>query len=350
MNIADIVDPALLDEMRRGRYINVTPHPDVDGYRIWNYTQHTQFDRCWNAATLACRGLVTDADGTVIARPFPKFFHLAELDTIPDGDFIAEEKMDGSLGICYPMPDGTLAVATRGSFTSHQAQWATRWLNDDPARTNALRPLVDRNMTPLFEVIYPENRIVVDYGTRADLTLLTVIDNTTGLDVDIDIDWPGPRPLRYLGLDLTTVAALEQDNAEGFVLRWPCGTRAKVKWDEYLRLHRLITGLSARTIWEMLADHRSLDRLLEAVPDEFYQWVRRTATDLNAAFTALERQALDALDSVPRDAPRRVQAEHIKAGPLPGVVFAMLDQKPYAHTLWRMIRPDASQTFTRVDD
>ena len=34
--------------------------------------------------------------------------------------------------------------------------------------------------TYLFEIIYPENRIVVDYGDYKGLVLIDVIDNETG--------------------------------------------------------------------------------------------------------------------------------------------------------------------------
>jgi hypothetical protein len=45
---------------------------------VISYTQHCQFDRKWNDATIACRGLILDTNGCVVARPFGKFFNFGE--------------------------------------------------------------------------------------------------------------------------------------------------------------------------------------------------------------------------------------------------------------------------------
>lgn len=78
------------------------------------------------------------------------------------------EKLDGSLGILYQHA-GAWHIATKGTFASAQAQWATDWLRRhiDPALLARFGAY-----TLLFEIVYPENRIVVDYGDRAGLTLL----------------------------------------------------------------------------------------------------------------------------------------------------------------------------------
>ncbi len=41
--------------------------------------------------------------------------------------------------------------------------------------------------TYLFEIIYPENRIVVNYGDVEELVLLAIIDNATALDLPEDL-------------------------------------------------------------------------------------------------------------------------------------------------------------------
>jgi RNA ligase len=112
-----------------------------------------------------------------VARPFPKFFNYGEQ---PDEDtrrlgqpFTLSEKVDGSLGIHYRW-NGTDGIATRGSFHSPQAQWATAALADSPPVR------FDYGRTHLFEIVYPENRIVVDYGDRAELVYLATLDWRTG--------------------------------------------------------------------------------------------------------------------------------------------------------------------------
>ena len=130
--------------------------------------------------------------GRVVARPFGKFFNHDEplapapLDGAP---MIVTEKWDGSLGILYPAPDGCQRVSTRGSTRSDQALEATRIWQDKYEGMD-----FGTEVTPLFEIVYPSNRIVVDYQGMRDLVLLAVIDNATGADLPIErFDWPGPR-------------------------------------------------------------------------------------------------------------------------------------------------------------
>lgn len=356
MKIDDILDMALLNEMVEQRYVNIQTG---FGLRIYNYSQKAQFDNMWNDVTTTCRGLITDEDGNIVARPFRKFFNYGQMESIPDGPFIVQEKMDGSLGIIYPRPDGTLAVATRGSFQSEQAEWATDWLNSNPACLAEAWKMVRANLTPLVEIIYPTNRIVVDYGNKADLTFLAAIDNETGLDTDgytvidpetgmsFDGYWPGEVAPFHNGLDMDAVLSTQRDNAEGFVLRWEDGTRVKVKHDEYIRLHRLLTGVNARTIWELLANGTGIDQLIEVVPDEFYDWVMSTVESLKAEFFRVAAMAAIDFTTVPLEASRREQAEIIKTFKYPSIGFAMLDNKNYDPIIWKIIRPEATLPFKK---
>lgn len=350
-HLTDLFPADLLNEMVSGRYVNATQHP-TDHLTIWNYGQRAQFDNVWNEVTLTCRGLITDGGGYVLARPFRKFFNLSQLDKVPDGPFVAATKMDGSLGIGYVDSTGFPAIATRGSFTSDQAVWATAWLRERPREMAWVLNLVDLGITPLFEIIYPDNRIVVDYGQRAELVLLGAIDVPSGRDVklDEDWDWPGAWAQPFDGYTLDEVLAMQEPNAEGFVLRWPCGTRAKVKFEEYVRLHKLLTGVNARTIWDLLRNGQPLDDLLNVVPDEFYEWVHSIVDELTAQFTDIEFDAKETLAYVDRHAERRDQAEFIKRGPYPGVTFAMLDGKDYAAQIWKMLRPEATRPFRCGDE
>jgi len=343
VHLDDLIDPSLLAEMISGQYVNVTHHPSAH-LRILNYGPRAQYDNVWNAATLQCRGLIVSGPNRVHARPFRKFFNLGQLASVPDGPFVAHEKMDGSLGIGYLGANGRPAIATRGSFTSEQALWATEWLSGRPDYEAWCAATIADGITPLFEIIYPANRIVVDYGERAELVHLANIDVATGVDVD-RTGWPGATATEHDGLDLATITSMQRPNSEGFVLRWQCGTRAKVKFNEYVRLHRLLTVVNARTIWELLSTGQTLDELLDVVPDEFYQWVHAVVADLHTEYERIDSAARATLSNVDRRASRREQAETIKTGPYPGITFALLDGKNASDKIWRMIRPSASRPF-----
>src|SRR5438874_2440055 len=106
--------------------VRATRHPSLP-LTIYNYTAKCQYDQLWSDVTRVCRGLIIDDNGTVVARPFPKFFNMDEhsrSDIVFSKAFTITEKVDGSLGVLYPSGDGW-AIATRGSFTSGQAVKAT---------------------------------------------------------------------------------------------------------------------------------------------------------------------------------------------------------------------------------
>jgi RNA ligase len=80
-------------------------------------------------------------------------------------------------------------------------------------------------------------------------------------------------------------------NTEGFVIKFASGYRIKVKLAEYLRLHRILTKVSSRTIWEHLRTGTPLDQILDEVPDEFYQWVRETENRLRSDYATVAQEA-----------------------------------------------------------
>ena len=56
MTIDELMDGALLQEMMDQKYVRVQEHPSLPHLRIFNYTEHAQFDRVWNQVTRQCRG------------------------------------------------------------------------------------------------------------------------------------------------------------------------------------------------------------------------------------------------------------------------------------------------------
>ena len=325
----------MLDE----RMVMVQKHPAADLF-IYNYTNKAQYDRVWNEITLQCRGLILDADFNIVARPFKKFFNLEEhpAEDIPNEPFEAYEKADGSLGILYWLND-VPCITTRGSFISDQAKHATKVLQD---RYRHTFDKMDKSATYLFEIIYPANKIVVDYGDQDDLTLLAVIDNATGLDLPLpDIGFPVIK--RYDGVnDLEQLKTFEDENKEGFVIKFKSGLRLKVKFAGYLRLHKIITGVSNVVIWGHLAEGRSFEDLLDKVPDEFYEWVKKIRDELTAQYDAIQ---IDSQNSFKQLGTRKETALYFQTQKYPAVLFALLDGKPYDKIIWKIIRPEYARPF-----
>ncbi len=334
---------ALLEQLIRDKYVSVQKHPQAELY-IYNYTPLTQFDRNWNEITLACRGLILDREYNIIARPFPKFFNLEEHQNkeIPREPFEVYNKLDGSLGILYWLA-GKPKIATRGSFSSEQAEIGTKILE---RKYQSIFSQLNPEHTYLFEIIYPKNRIVVDYGNTKDLILLSIRKTKTGEELPLE-NIGFPLVERYDGItEIATLKKLEQSNREGFVIRFASGFRVKVKFEEYVRLHRLVTQLSSKSIWELLANNRSLETILDNVPDEWYDWVKKVDRNFQEQYSAIEAECQRVFKVFPL---RKEAAEYYQKQKYPGILFAMLDKKDYSQIIWKMLKPKFSKAFKSVD-
>lgn len=333
-----------LYKLKEQGLITIRPNEDNTLF-IANYTSKVQYDKLWTDEIKQCRGLIFKSDGTIIARPFPKFFNLEEHqpEEIPNEPFEVYEKLDGSLGILY-FHKGHPKIATRGSFESEQAIKANQLLQKYEIIWNP-------NLTYLFEIIYPANRVVINYGKEEELVLLAVFDIYSGNEKDITyIDFPY-KVKKYDGIkDLSTIKDLQEDNKEGFVIKFTSGMRVKVKFDEYVRLHRILTQVSNKSIWEYLKDgDQDLNEILDRVPDEFYNYVKKIKEDLLAQFSDIEIRAIDCFISRPvdiiRSGNRKEFALWAQTQKYPTLLFNILDEKKLAPAIWKMIKPKYEKPF-----
>jgi RNA ligase len=165
------------------RLVDVAKHPQFP-LQLLCYGREAVHTNNWDAVIRKCRGVIYNIETEeIIARPFEKFFNLGtagmpETDPedwhfdgngIPDG-CVPEvwEKMDGFLCTLYSY-NGESYIASKGSFDSPHAKWATAWYR---AHVTGHWP---KGYTPMFEGITPNIRIVVDYGKREGLALLALI-------------------------------------------------------------------------------------------------------------------------------------------------------------------------------
>ncbi|WP_306210931.1 RNA ligase [Actinoplanes sp. RD1] len=346
--LADVLDPAALAEAVRTGLVRTQRHPSRP-YVIHNYTEACQYAGAWTRTTLACRGLITHAGtGEVLARPFPKFFNVSEPQAPvvdPGAKVAVTDKSDGSLGIIWRDEDGW-AVATRGSFASDQAKHATRVLR---TRYPDFAPPAGR--TVLVEIIYPENRIVLDYAGLDDLVLLGSVDIATGRSGGPESvpTWPGPVVESFDHPTLAdALAAPARAGREGLVVHFPdADVRVKIKYADYVRLHRLVFGLTARTVWDILVSGGDLDALTAPLPDEFHAWVRNVVTELTGAVEAgrreVEQEFAEITAQLPEGWGRREFAALAVRSPRRAALFLRLDGKDYTPGLWDAVRPPATK-------
>jgi RNA ligase len=353
MEMLEEVDWALLREYIDNGLIVANKHPEYD---IWilNYSPKVQSKRFWDVYTLSCRGMVVDGNGNILARPFMKFKNFEEHDPSEidmSKEFEIFEKMDGSLIIVFFYEEiMQWIVASRGSFISEQVIEARKMIE------NNTFDALNRNCTYLFEILYKENRIVVDYGDRRELVLLGNIITSTGEELPYDkliamyskyFTVVKKYELKNIK-NLNDLKALEEENREGFVVRFSDGFRVKVKFSEYIRLHGILTNVSNITVWEHLMNNYDFDSLLDRVPDEFYDWLKKTVASLENEYNSIERLSLKEFIRIYHinDIKTRKEfaAEALKTEYC-SILFKMFDKRPYDEIIWKKIRPTYSKPF-----
>ncbi len=306
----------------------------------FNYTDQAELNNRWNYFEQVSRGLIIDANsGEPIARPFDKFFNWEQGGRTTEASINAvTEKLDGSLGVHY-REGAQHKIATRSSFDSPQAQWASEQLQ----RKHNLSDLPE-HLTLMFEVIYPGNRVVVDYGARESLALIGARDRYSGehlkLRARIELaerygfDLPKVYAFDEVAVLLTGRSTLES-NQEGWVAEFEDGSLFKFKGEAYLALHRSRGYLSFKRILSAIAEGR-LDHYRAEVPDEFLPEVQALVDEIQQKTAQIQAQAEEAFGSAP-DGDRREFAQWARREhpQLSKYLFALLDGRPLQPLIYR---------------
>lgn len=308
---------------------------------LFNYTHAAHFNGRWNWFERVSRGLILNSvTGEIVARPFDKFFNWGERERKGLGHIVVvTEKLDGSLGILYRR-NGDYRIATRGSFDGDQAMWATDFLN----RNYNLSDLPE-SLTLLFEIIYPENRIVVDYGGREDLILLAARNRFNGVYLSMWPDlaslachylFPLPQVYEFNNIaDILAAAGALDANHEGWVIVMSDGSRWKIKGDAYIEIHRLVTQASFKRVVEALAEDR-LDDLLAGIPDELLGDVRQWQQQIQDTVTEITRTVHTAFANAPKGTRKQfalwVKDNHPDIAPY---LFLMLDSRDFRSIIFK---------------
>jgi RNA ligase len=222
-----------------------------------------------------------------------KFFNMGEIimpgsvAVVRDGDFDTFDKKDGSCGIQYRL-DGEVRWATRGAFSSDQAQVAQEMWDAKYRQHNELFMTEWNHLTLSCEIIHRKTRVVCIYPYE-DLVLISARNRFTGETLDYDeLLKIGARlgmrvverfPFKDVEAVLEVVAELD-GNTEGFVLCWKGGYRLKVKGEKYKEKHRRLTGITARTVADAWCDG-TIYAMVVDIPEEFRLDVERVIEQLD---------------------------------------------------------------------
>lgn len=321
-------------------------HPTMP-LTIYNYSQATQYEAKWDEVTLQCRGLVVDDMGTIVARPFKKFFNVEENKHIATNEFEIYEKMDGSLGIIFYYK-GEWVFASRGSFTSEQA------IKGNELLIKYDLDLLSPGYTYLFEIIYPENRIVCQYDYE-DLVLLGGIEITDGGEINVYDEYYTSNfnvVKKYDFKDYTEIQKLNWENHEGFIVKFSNGERCKIKFADYVKLHRVLTNCSSYDVWKNLMTFGKLpEEMLKDVPDEFYDWVNRLELRLRKEYDYVLHLHMSQFSSILCSGLERkefaLRVQELE-GYNQGIMFAIHNGKgdKVEQLIWKMIKPKYEKPFS----
>lgn len=346
-----------------------TSHPEYP-YSIYKYSQSCTYSASWNEVTMASRGLILhDETGEIIARPFPKFFNYSEGKTpehLMVGDIHVTEKKDGSLGISFINPQGELEITTAGGFQAEQAAHATELYNERYKGNWEPR----EGYTYLWEIIYPENRIVVDYGDEDDIHLLGAVEIATGKSLTVDeiTEWKWKKATTYDGFESmeAVVNAPEKSNAEGYIVHFKeSNTRVKLKFSEYLEIHKIATGLSEFSLHNLLATggREKIEEYRSYAPEEFLNFIDENVAKIEKRYNAEESRIKkvyeDLVAKLPKDVEQKdfalaVQKEVPKE--LNSHMFSLRAGRGVnAKSIWESIKPVYTKSFWsanngRIDD
>jgi len=373
--LSDILnEEKLADHISKGN-VSYRLHPTLP-LVIYNYTPQAAFAKCWGDGTIDfCRGLIVDVDTKrVIARPFKKFHNLNTSfvpetmeANLPNVAPIITEKMDGSLGIFYRY-GREWGIASRGSFESPQAKWATEWYKRQ-VEEGRLYSFSGVHVTPLFEIVYPENRIVCKYDFEG-LVLLGFIDVNSGQEGRADLLGPsygfeGKYLVKTHETTLKTILSENEPNREGYVLTYTLGHKSplkvKIKFDDYCQMHKIVTGVSPLAIWQSVSSGEDMSFLADAMlPEHYFIWATKWVDRLRDQFVEIHRICSQIFFERPAVATRRQIAEYFNVSLFPivggnkylGILFSMLDGKPKEQiesSIWRLVKPRGDDQSFRKD-
>jgi RNA ligase len=322
-----------------------------EGYTVINYVvamadtfDMTSPDDLGGAMRRECRGLIFDANGVLMSRPFHKFFNVNERAETQTHEIdmsqphVIMEKMDGSM-IRPILVDGYLRLATKMGVTN-VAMEAEAWLAaQDSEYKDWLRIYMANGYTPIFEWVSPFNQIVLAYEIE-DLVLLAIRDNVTGEYLDLNeeleaIYCPFTVVRSYGSMEGNILEYINRqrgaEGREGDIIRFADGHMLKVKNDWYVRIHKTIDRITFdRNIVDLIINEE-VDDVIPMLPTVQVDRIRDFETRFWAAFKVKEDMLLadrDICSQLYEDDRKRVALEYVPTLPNKAdaqFVFRMLD-------------------------
>ena len=219
---------------------------------------HKRYKTKQNEITIQCRGVILhkkNEDYEVICRPFDKFYNVYEkasqfFDYTQGVDVY--EKADGSFIKIY-YHDNAFNIATNRTafaegpcnnihtqFRSYNEFVLSTFGCENMAEFQIFMKNQDKNLTYMFELISPNNKIITQYE-KSELIFLAARNTKTGVYVNINAFPNTRKPMKYnkngklfTQDDCKKLFCNLRNDEEGFVLINKSGLRQKLKNPLYL--------------------------------------------------------------------------------------------------------------------
>lgn len=322
-----------------------------------------------NAIRRECRGILFYPDGRIMARRLHKFFNVNERDETQhhlidlSKPHVILEKLDGSM--ITPV------------FVGDDVRWGTKMGLTDvskpvedhvrrlPQYEEFARQCRTEGVTPIFEWCSRKQRIVVDYPEDR-LVLIAMRENVSGLYMPYDVldyngsHWHIPVVKTYQGttsnMEHLIAHTREQENQEGYILRFDDGHMVKIKGDWYVRIHKVKDNLTLeKNVVDMVVNEKIDDakafmleedrKRVEEFEDKFWHGVAEVVARYEDYFdTVISNSSMDrrewALNHLPT-----VKSQNSFS---PQIIFGMFDGKKVHDLVVDAIRKNTG-TQTRID-
>lgn len=316
---------AYASNMQEGRFV------------IFKYGAEVSYYDLWNEFYMETRGVVIDMENLkLVSSPYRKFFNFNEkemtspkqIQTLIERAYSVEvqNKEDGSM-VSVSRYEDELIVSTPGLLASEQAKWARAFLLK--THMDFLKAMPNFT-TFIFEAIYPDNRIVIDYMGDEKMVLTGARDNQTGQYLSRSIiedyahtyDIPLPtledKSLDQLLLESKDKTLHPADKKEGWVITVRTEDETvlfKVKCEDYCEIHRVIgVANSPKVVFEHIVKD-SYDDFISKVPDIVKPLVEKVAEVIYSHIQQVKAEANLVFASFPEEI-RFTQSEMEKSSQL----------------------------------
>jgi len=155
-----------------------------------------------------------------------------------------------------------------------------------------------------------------------------------------------PEIFEYTSIDqILEICKYLEATSEGFVVRFESGLRVKIKGEQYVAIHRIISGIKPLNIWTALTTNTDLDVVFKQLPEEFIKDGKVIRDILLNNFNKTMAESNKVYEQY-KHLPRKEIGLNNTIDPMyKAHLFCRLDGNfsKVEQLVWKMIRPDGNK-------